>query len=485
DHADEGLPDVRRRRLGHGRFGQPHGGDEPGDRRNHRNRPRGQPRGRPPRHPCRERRLAPVGRALGLREGRRDGPRGGPHREPPRRSRAHANPRPGQAAPRRVLRRGRRARRVLPDGERRRHAPRRLDAALGRFVQARVPPPRPARGGRDHHAMELALHHAGGAARTGPRLRKRRGLGPGLGYLDLRGRSGRMHRRRGPAARGLQHGHRSRLRGRRRGRREPRHPGDRVYRLYRHRPKGRPARRRKGAPVGDGRQRADGDPGRRGPRCRRRCHPGLGLPVRGPELHRRRAFPRPRGDPRRLPRQGPGRDRPRHPAGRPVRPGDDARAAQQRADGEQDGPPRRRRPRSRGRAPARGRPRRGLPDAALLRANGARRGHGGDGGRARGDLRSRGPRHGYQGRGGGAAYRQLIALRPAHRRLDGRSRPRDALRRGGPNRVGQHKRVLQPLGEPPALRRPRGLPVGDRAGRGALPDGDLHRDQDRDHEPAL
>ena len=156
-----------------------------------------------------ERRLARLVAPLGVRARRGDGARRRPDRRAPRRARADADARPGQAAAQRVVRRGGRARRVLAHGGRGREAAGRVDAAVGRRVEADPRLPRPARRRRRDHAVELALHDARRAARAGARSRQRRRLGAGLVDLDLRGEARRVHRRRRAPGRRLLDGDRA------------------------------------------------------------------------------------------------------------------------------------------------------------------------------------------------------------------------------------------------------------------------------------
>jgi acyl-CoA reductase-like NAD-dependent aldehyde dehydrogenase len=127
----------------------------------------------------------------------------------------------------------------------------------------------------------------------------------------------------------------------------------------------------------------------------------------------------------------------------------------------------------------------GLPNPALLPAHRDRRGDRGDGGRARGVLRSSRTHNDHPGRGGGASSHQLLTLRVAHRRLDARSHTRSSLRRVGARRLGQHQCFLQPLGEPPALRRWCRFAVGRGARRRPLLNGDLYGAQDDNNDPVL
>ncbi len=84
----------------------------------------------------------------------------------------HADARPGQAAARRVVWRGRGARRLLAHGGGGRDAARRLDASVDRRLEAHPRLPRPARRRRRHHALELAVHDAGRADRARARRRQ-------------------------------------------------------------------------------------------------------------------------------------------------------------------------------------------------------------------------------------------------------------------------------------------------------------------------
>src|SRR6185369_6815699 len=72
------------------------------------------------------------------------------------------------------------------------------------------------------------------------------------------------------------------------------------------------------------------------------------------------------------------------------------------------------------------------------------------------------------------------SVRAPHLRLHPGSPPRAALRRGGTRRLGERQRVVQLLGEPPAVRRASGLAERHRP-RGRAPSlRDVHGDEDRD-----
>ena len=125
-----------------------------------------------------------AGRADRVRARGQDARRRRHHRGAPRRSRAHADARPGQADEGRGLRRGRRAGRVLADGGRGRQAARRRAAELVLARQAGAAGPPRARRGRRDQPLELALHDARRARRpragdaatrsSGRRRRRRR-----------------------------------------------------------------------------------------------------------------------------------------------------------------------------------------------------------------------------------------------------------------------------------------------------------------------
>ena len=167
-----------------------------------------------------------------------------PHRVAARRSRAHADARPGQADEGRGVRRGRRAGRVLADGGRGRQAAGRRAAELVLARQAGAADAARARRRRRDQPLELALHDAGRAGRPGAGVRQRRRLDAGAVDRGVRRGAGRVHRRRRPAARRVQPRHRTGAGGRRRDRAQP---GDRRRRLHRldgHRPARRARRRR-------------------------------------------------------------------------------------------------------------------------------------------------------------------------------------------------------------------------------------------------
>ena len=102
-----------------------------------------------------------------------------------------------------------------------------------------------------------------------------------------------------------------------------------------------------------------------------------------------------------------------------------------------------------------------------------------DGSRARGDVRPRRPGAADLERRGGAPDRELVAVRPPHRSLDARSRPRAALRGGRRRGLGERQRVDELLGEPPAVRRPLGEELRGRAGRRVVRARRVHRAEDR------
>ena len=104
-------------------------GDEPRDRRAARPGRPGRPRGRAPRDRRRQGGVPRLGARDGVRARRRAAPRRRRLRAPPRRARPRAHARPGQAAARRGLRRGRRARRDVARRRRGRHPPRGRDPA--------------------------------------------------------------------------------------------------------------------------------------------------------------------------------------------------------------------------------------------------------------------------------------------------------------------------------------------------------------------
>ena len=104
EHCYARLLDGDRRRLGRQRVGVATGGDEPGDGRDDRHRPRGVAGGRATGDSSRQRGLARLGGAVAVRARGVARARRGADRRTPRRPRADADARPGQAAPRRGLR---------------------------------------------------------------------------------------------------------------------------------------------------------------------------------------------------------------------------------------------------------------------------------------------------------------------------------------------------------------------------------------------
>ena len=85
----------------------------------------------------------------------------------------------------------------------------------------------------------------------------------------------------------------------------------------------------------------------------------------------------------------------------------------------------------------------------------------------------------------GSRHRQRVVLRPALGYLHAGPAARAALRRGGPQRLGQHQRGHQLLGVAPALRRPRRLDERPGAGRRPLLPGAPDRAQDHRRQPGL
>ena len=83
-------------------------------------------------------------------------------------------------------------------------------------------------------------------------------------------------------------------------------------------------------------------------------------------------------------------------------------------------------------------------------------------------------------RGGGARADRRLAVRPAHGGLHAGSAPRPALRRVSARRLGERQRVVQLLGEPPAVRRARRLAERNRPRRWAPSLRHVHGDEDRD-----
>ena len=121
------------------------------------------------------------------------------------------------------------------------------------------------------------------------------------------------------------------------------------------------------------------------------------------------------------------------------------------------------------------------PDPALLPADGPGRGHGGHGDRARGDVRpGRAGDADPLGRGG-AHDRERVTVRAPDGRLDERPRTRAPVRRGCARGLGERQRVDELLGEPPAVRRPVGLPLRSRPGRRSPPARRLHGAEDGRH----
>ena len=191
------------------RLGRAARGDEPRQRRVARLGAGGDARGRAAGDRGGERRLARLVAPLGVRACGGDGAGRRPDRRAPRRARADADARSGQAAAQRVVRRGGRARRVLAHGGGGREAAGRVDAAVGRRREADPRLPRPARRRRRDHAVELALHDARRAARARAGGRQRRRLGARVLDLDLRGEARGVHRRRRASGRRLLDGHRA------------------------------------------------------------------------------------------------------------------------------------------------------------------------------------------------------------------------------------------------------------------------------------
>ena len=219
------------------------------DRRDDRRGPAGRPRGRAARDRGREPAPPRLGPRDRVRAGRRDAPRRRRDRAAPRRARPHADARPGQAAARRGLRRGRRARRAT--GATRAEDGKRLEGRLPNSVSPgkRVLLVRRPRGVvRRDHALELAVHDAGRADRAGARVRATPSSGrpPSttavaavalaecVAEADLP--PGVFNLVTGPG-----------LGGRRRDRPQPGHARRRLHRLDRDRPAGRRGGGRQGA----------------------------------------------------------------------------------------------------------------------------------------------------------------------------------------------------------------------------------------------
>ena len=315
----------------------------------------------------------------------------------------------------------------------------------------------------------------------GARCRQRRRLDAGVVDLDLRGEARRVHRRRRAARRRLLDGDGPRRRRRRRDRRQPGHARDRLHRLRRHRPEGRDASGRQGPPARARRQRADGRA--RGRRRRRggRGEPRRLLPLRRPELHGGRALPRPRGRPRRV-RRAAAR------GGRRARSGSATRCSRRRRWGrsttsrprEKMDRARRRRARPRRRARRRRRPRRGFPTGLYWQATVLDR--------VTEEMEvareeTFGPVVPITTISSDDEALQIANASPYGLLTAVWTRdlaPRPALRRGRRRRLGEHQRVDELLGEPPARSaaasgKSSGVGrVGGRAG-----DGDVHRAEDR------
>ena len=331
----------------------------------------GRPRRRAVRDRGREPRRRRVGEQHSVRAGGGPAPRRRRRRVAARAACADADARPGQAD----LggeRRGRGARAVLAQRRRGRQAPRRAPAEQRHPGQEGAALPASARRDRRHHALELAVHDAGGADRACARKWQHRRLDARVDDGDRRDRTRRVRRRGRPAARRLQPRHRARLARRRRDRPQPRHARHRVHRLDRDGTQGRRGRSGKGRRARARRQRPDRGARRRGPRPRRRGDGHGLLSLCRPELHRGRA-------PARAPRRAGGvrceARTSRHgarSAWRSVRREDVDGPAEQRRRRAEDGRARCRRARARGRGRERRLPRRRLPDEALLAGDRAR-----------------------------------------------------------------------------------------------------------------
>ncbi len=241
-------------------------GDQPGHGSANRHAREGRARGCAPGRRRRARRRSRLGPHVALRARRSAGANRRRHRGAQGRAGARPDRGSGQAAPRRGLRRGRGADRLLPDGRGGRDADRGPAPAVRRSREARARLPRPEGRRRGDHAVELALHDARRAARAGARRRERRDLEPGAVHEPLCRRAGRRDPRGGPAARRLQPRDRSGRRGRRRDRGRPARRRGRLRRVHEDRREDRPAGGRQGAAARDGRQRAARHPRRRGRR---------------------------------------------------------------------------------------------------------------------------------------------------------------------------------------------------------------------------
>ena len=391
---------------------------------------------------------------------------------------AHA--RPGQAAARRGLRRGRGARRLLAHGGSRRDASRRLDAALGRCREADPRLPRATRRRRRDHAVELAVHDARRADRSRSRRRERGRLDSRVVDVGLRGEARRVHRRRGASGRRVLDGHRPWRGRRRRGGLEPGDAGGRLHRLDRDGAQGGGGRGREDDCARARRQRPDG-------RARRRGH-------RRPR--RRRASPRRSFAQDRAAR--------RASSSSCTRPSTTSSSSgfEQRSTARCGSGTRSREETTMG--PLNNEPTARKTDEHVADAleRGAELVVGGT--RASGfptDLYWQAtvlsevteemdiareetfgpvvPIVRISKRRGGTPDRELLAVRPPHGGLDSRSRPRAALRRSRRRRLGEHQRVDELLGEPPSVRRPRGIELGRRARRWKLGAGGVHRAEDR------
>ena len=190
-------------------------GHQPGHRRADRAGRPGRPRRRGRGGPGRRRGARPVGVRHGLRAGARPAPRRRRLPAAARRAGPGAHPRPGQAAAGRGLSGSRRPDRLLARRGRGRAAPGRRDPAqptAGGPGSHRAPP---ARRGRRHHPVELAVHDAGPGHRARPGSRQHGRVDSRTDYVGLqRGAHGR-DRRRGLAARGGRLPARARARRRR------------------------------------------------------------------------------------------------------------------------------------------------------------------------------------------------------------------------------------------------------------------------------
>ena len=167
--------------------------------------------------------------------------------------------------------------------------------------QARDAGAPPARRGRRDQPVELAVHDAGRADRAGARVRQRGGVDAGAVDRGVRGRA-RASASPTPTCRpgvfNLVTGPGPVV-----GDEIARNPGTDGVAFIGSTATGparRPGGRRQGGAARDGRQRPAGRDGRRRRRRGRRRDADRLLPVRRPELHRRRADPRPPRGPRRV-----------------------------------------------------------------------------------------------------------------------------------------------------------------------------------------